>query len=72
MSEPVTYKKYLPICSIPQNCIISKFMTFAPRDCFHGYHILFASTYIRFVSRQQLNDQPYLIRWLIIKMKARE
>ena len=29
MSEPVTYKKYLPICSIPQYCIISKFMTFA-------------------------------------------
>ena len=31
MSEPVTYKKYLPVCSIPQNCIISKFVTFAPR-----------------------------------------
>ena len=43
MSEPITYKKYLPICSIPQNCIISKFMTFAPRDCFQGYHELFAT-----------------------------
>ena len=43
MSEHVTYKKYLPICSIPQNCIVSKFMTFAPRDCLHGYHELFAS-----------------------------
>ena len=43
MSEPVTYKKYLLICSIPQNYIISKLMTFAPIDCFHGYHELFAS-----------------------------
>ena len=43
MSEPVTYKKYLSICSISQNCIVSKFMIFAPRDCFHGYHELFAS-----------------------------
>ena len=43
MSEPVIYKEYLPICSIPQNCIVSTFMTFTPRDCFHGYHELFAS-----------------------------
>ena len=66
MSEPVTYKNYLPICSIPQNCIISKFMKFAPRDSFHGYHELFASISGSF------QDQPYLIRWLTIKMKARK
>ena len=41
MSEPVTYNNYLPICSVPQNCIISKFMNFAPRDSFHGYHELY-------------------------------
>ena len=26
--------------------------------------------YIRFISRQQLNDQPYLIRWLMIKNES--
>ena len=46
MSEPVTYKKRVSTCSIPQNCIISNFMTFASRDCFHGYHELFVSTCI--------------------------
>ena len=66
MSEPVTYKNLLPICSIPQNCIISKFMNFAPRDSFHGYHELFASISGSF------QDQLYLIRWLTIKMKARK
>ena len=43
MSEPVIYKKCLPICSIPQNCIVSIFMIFAPSDSFHGYYELFAS-----------------------------
>ena len=66
MSGPVTYKNYLRICSIPQNCIISKFMNFAPRDSFRGYHELFA-----FISGS-FQDQPYLIRWLTINMKARK
>ena len=66
MSEPVTYQNYLPVCSIPQNCNISKFMNFAPRDSLHGYHEFFASISGSF------QDQPYLIRWLTIKMKARK
>ena len=54
MSEPATYKNYLPISSIPQNCIISKFMAFAPRDCFHGYHELFASISGSFQDNSQM------------------
>ena len=70
MSEPVTYMKYLPIYSILQNCIIPNSWHLLPglvsmvtMNCLLLYQVH---------SRQQLNDRPYLVRWLIIKMKARK
>ena len=43
-------------------------MAFAPKACFYGYHELFA--FILGSFQEKLNDQPDLIRWLIIKIKA--
>ena len=57
---------------MPQNSTISQFIyDIAPRTCYYGNHENFPIiSYIKSITRQLLNDQPYLIRWLTIKLIA--
>ena len=64
-------KKDFLVCSVPQNSTISQFKHVTLLPGLVTTVTMKISFYIRFITRQLLiNDQPYLIRWLKIKLKA--
>ena len=55
---------------MPQNSTISQFKHVTLLPGLVTMVTLKIAFYNRFITRQLLNDQPYLNRWLTIKLKA--